>query len=128
MSMRDTLTELFASLADKAGLGGSVQLDVLDSDGGTQRVPVLPVEHDGRTYVVASGKAGTWVSRLRLSRRARLPQDTGLALIAREVPAKEREGVLAAYRDRVGESQAAILLDDTGSAPVFELLPDEGSW
>ena len=120
---------VFNPLAMRLGLGGSQVLAVPGrSSGGEQVLPVIPVEHEGARYIVSTRGESDWVKNLRAAgghgeiRRGRW---TG-TFTATEVPADQREAIIATYREVAGRTVAAYWkkLPDDRDHPTFRIEQD----
>jgi deazaflavin-dependent oxidoreductase (nitroreductase family) len=97
-------------------------------------VPVVPVDHDGRVWLVAPYGAVAWVRNARANPRLRLRYGRAARrYTAREAAAWEAAPVLKRYvavatktRDRfeaTPSSPPEDFIADAGRYPVFELIP-----
>ena len=114
---------VFNPIAMRTGLSGTVPLAVARrSSGAQQRVPVIPVEHDGATYVVSTRGESDWVKNVRAAGRVELD---GRSMRVTELPLGERAPVIAAYRESVGKMVDTYWkkLPDEADHPVFRLDP-----
>jgi crotonobetainyl-CoA:carnitine CoA-transferase CaiB-like acyl-CoA transferase len=112
---------VFNPVAMRVGMGGSKPLVVRRrSSGAEQRIPVIPVVHDGAEYVVATRGESDWVRNLRAAGGGELD---GAAFQAVEVPVGEREPIIAAYRAKAGKTVEAYWqkLPDAADHPVFRV-------
>jgi hypothetical protein len=115
--------KVFNPLAMRFGIAGTETLAVARRrTGGTLRVPVIPVEHDGARYLVSTRGEADWVRNLRAAGRAELG---GTTVAATELPAPERAVVLEAYRRKAGKTVEGYFtkLPDPADHPVFRLDP-----
>ncbi len=119
---------VFNPLAMRFGIGGAVTLVVPGRrTGHLEKVPVIPVEHDGARYLVSTRGESNWVRNLRAaggkgelwSRAANEP------FRATEVPVDERPPIIAAYRSAAGKIVDAYFakLPDPVDHPVFRTEP-----
>jgi deazaflavin-dependent oxidoreductase (nitroreductase family) len=119
---------IFNRLAMKSGMMGAHTLLVPGrSSGQVQRVPVIPVEHDGARYLVSTRGESNWVRNLRAAGRAELKRgSTTEAVRATELPVDERPPVIAAYRPAAGREVEKYFtkLPDPADHPVFRLDPN----
>jgi hypothetical protein len=122
---------VFNPLAMRFRIGGSDTLVVARREtGGPQRIPVIPVVHDGAEYLVSTRGESDWVRNLRaaggrgeLERRSQT-----LRFTASELPVQERPPVIAAYRKRAGRTVDTYFkkLPAAVDHPVFRLDPGDG--
>jgi len=119
--------KVFNPLALRTGVSGTRPLEVRRRrSGGLQRVPVIPIEHEGARYIVSPRGETDWVHNLRAAGgRGQLGSET---FAAAEVPAPERQAILDAYRKAAGMAVAAHFraLPDPADHPVFRLGADGG--
>lgn len=117
---------VFNKLAIRFGAGGATTLAVPGRQSGQrQRVPVIPVEHDGARYIVSTRGEADWVRNLRVSGSVGL-KDKGGSLqrfTAVEVPVEERPPIIAAYRVKAGRTVEGYFkkLPDAADHPTFRL-------
>ena len=117
------LRKVINPLAMRTGIGGTTALVVRRRrSGGTQTVPVVPIEHDGVRYVVSARGESEWVRNLRAAGRLELG---GRSYAASEVPVSEREPIIGAYRAKAGRSVASFwrALPRDEDHPTFRLEP-----
>ena len=90
--------------------------------GRIHRVPVIPIEHGGREYLVSPRGESDWVRNLRVAGEAAL---RGWGIGATEVPVAERPPILAKYEDVAGRAVASHFkaLPDPADHPVFRIEP-----
>ncbi|MEA2302496.1 MAG: hypothetical protein QOE44_3031 [Solirubrobacteraceae bacterium] len=122
---------VFNPLAMRFEIGGAATLAVpLRESGGTQRVPVIPVEHDGSTYIVSTRGESDWVRNLRAAggRGAIERGSASEAFAASELPVDERDPVIAAYREKAGRTVAPYWkkLPAAADHPVFRITTVDG--
>jgi len=119
--------KVFNRAAMAAGAFGTVTLEVPGRrGGGDQRIPVIPVEVDGRRYVVSTRGESEWVRNVRQAGGLRLRgKRFAGSYAAREVPVDERGPIVAAYREEAGSTVTAYWkkLPDDADHPTFELEP-----
>jgi hypothetical protein len=119
--------KVFNPLAMRTGIGGTRTLVVpRRKSGGEQRVPVIPLDHDGGRYLVSPRGDTDWVRNLRAAGgSAALEGRGGGAFESVEVPVDERGPILDRYRDVAGRAVAAHFeaLPDAADHPVFRLQP-----
>jgi hypothetical protein len=112
---------VFNPIAMKLGVSGTKTLEVRRRRSGmVQRVPVIPVEHDGGRYLVSPRGETDWVRNLRSAGEAKL---NGQRIAAEEIPAAERGPVLSRYQDVAGLAVASHFkaLPDASDHPVFRI-------
>lgn len=118
---------VFNKLAMRFGIGGTNILLVPGrSSGRLQRVPVIPVEHQGTRYLVSTRGESNWTRNLRAAGRCELQRGaTKESFRATELPVEEREPVIAAYRGVAGRTVDTYFdkLPDPSDHPVFRLDP-----
>ena len=117
---------VFNRLAMAAGAFGTVTLSVPGRRSGSeQRIPVIPVEVDGRRHVVSTRGESEWVRNARHAGRITLRGKKTWAgtYAATEVPVAERGPIIAAYREAAGSTVTAYWkqLPDDADHPVFRL-------
>jgi hypothetical protein len=88
--------------------------------GKVHRVPVIPIELDGRQYLVSPRGEADWVRNLRAAGEAEL---RGRTVGATEVPVAERAPILRKYQDVAGLAVASHFkaLPDPADHPVFRI-------
>ncbi len=114
---------VFNPLAMRLGMAGSTALEVpRRRTGEPQRIPVIPVEVDGATYVVSTRGESDWVRNLRAAGGGTLG---GRPLTATELPVEERAPVIDAYREQAGRTVKTYWerLPDPRDHPVFRIEP-----
>jgi F420H(2)-dependent quinone reductase len=121
--------KLFNPLAMRLGMSGVEALVVRRrSTGEPQKLPVIPVEHEGATYIVSTRGESDWVRNLRAAGgQLELQRKGGTqALRATEVTVEERPPIIAAYRAKAGRTVEAYWkkLPDPADHPVFRLTPE----
>lgn len=112
---------VFNPIAMRTGISGTEPLAVRRRrTGGLQKIPVIPVEHGGSCYVVSTRGEADWVLNVRAAGRVELG---GRPMTATEVPAEQREAVIAAYRAKAGRTVEGYWskLPEHGDHPVFRL-------
>jgi deazaflavin-dependent oxidoreductase (nitroreductase family) len=116
---------VFNRIAMATGMSGSVVLAVTRRSGrGLQRVPVIPVEVGGTTYLVSTRGESEWVRNVRAHPAVTLiTRGQSASYTASELPADQREQVLQAYRQKAGRAVAGYFrtLPGAGDHPVFAL-------
>ncbi len=91
-----------------------------------QRIPVIPLEHDGSLFVVSTRGESDWVKNVRAAGIVRLGQKGNFGTYAAtEVPADERSGIVTAYRKKAGREVNGYWKTLPGDAdhPTFKLIP-----
>jgi hypothetical protein len=121
--------KVFNPLAMRLGMSGVEALVVRRRrTGEPQKLPVIPVEHEGATYIVSTRGESDWVRNVRAAGgRLELQGKGGTqALLATEVPVEGRPPIIAAYRAKAGRTVEAYWkkLPDPVDHPVFRLTPD----
>ena len=118
---------VFNPIAMRFGIGGSETLTVRKRrTGQLQRVPLLPVEHDGARYLVSARGETEWVRNLRVAGDAELRGNNETERIrATEVPVEERPPIIAAYQKRAGKTVASLFkkLPEAADHPIFLIEP-----
>ena len=116
---------VFNPIAAKFGIGGAAPLTVVGrSTGEPQRIPVIPVEHDGATYLVSTRGEAQWVRNVRAAGQVQLGGDGGpSAYRAVEISEPERTPIITAYREKAGKTVDSYFakLPDAADHPVFRL-------
>lgn len=126
-------------LADRGiNLAGAQTLTVVGRKSGTpQRIPVNPMSHDGREYLVAIRGEAQWVRNVRAAGVAELRRGRRRRAVAlTEIPAAERASILRAYLATWGwevkrflpegltvDADDATLAAHVHQLPVFEVSP-----
>jgi len=118
---------VFNPIASKFGIGGATPLTVAGRTTGEPRtIPVIPVDHDGATYLVSTRGESEWVRNVRSAGEVGLKRDgETLRLRTVEIPLAARDSVIAAYRDKAGKTVDTYWkqLPDASDHPVFRLDP-----
>ena len=122
---------VFNPLAMRFGIAGARALVVPGRrTGQPQKIPVIPVEHDGARYLVSTRGEANWVRNLRAAGGRGKLQDkaSSEAFVATEIPAEQRPAIIAAYRPTAGKSVDKYFnaLPDPADHPVFRIQPDAG--
>jgi len=116
---------VFNPIAMRFGIGGSQALTVRRRSSGTdQRIPVIPVEHDGALHIVCPRGETDWVKNIRASGRCRLgPNGNEPEYIATEIPVDERAEIITRYRAVAGRAVRSFFeqLPDDRDHPTFRL-------
>jgi deazaflavin-dependent oxidoreductase (nitroreductase family) len=122
--------KVFNPLAMRFGLGGAATLVIpRRRTGAAQRIPVIPVEHEGARYLVSTRGDSDWVHNLRAAGGGELESKQGLeAFRATELPTEQRPAIIAAYRAKAGRSVSSYFdkLPDPADHPVFRVEPAGG--
>ena len=91
-----------------------------------QRVPVIPLQHNGSLFIVSTRGESDWVKNVRAAGTVRLGQKGSLVTYAvTEVPADRRSDIITAYRKKAGREVNGYwkkLPEDTDH-PTFMLTP-----
>jgi F420H(2)-dependent quinone reductase len=96
------------------------------ASGGTQRVPVIPIEVGGAGYLVSVRGESDWVKNLRAAGECELEAKDGAQRVsATEIPVAERPPVLEAYQAKAGRAVKSHFkaLSDPADHPVFRIEP-----
>src|SRR5680860_1088098 len=95
-------TKLFISLAMRSTLWDVHTLEVARRNAvDPQRVPVIPLQHNGSLFIVSTRGESDWVKNVRAAGIVRLGQKGQLVTYAAtEVPADERSDIITAYRKK----------------------------
>jgi deazaflavin-dependent oxidoreductase (nitroreductase family) len=114
-------SKVFNPIALRFGIGGTRRLTVRGRRSGLPRtIPVVPVEHDGRRYLVSPRGETEWVRNLRAAGEAELD---GVRVHLTEVPVVERRPILDAYQKLAGRAVSSHFkaLPDAADHPVFRV-------
>jgi deazaflavin-dependent oxidoreductase (nitroreductase family) len=123
---------VFNRIAMATGISGTMTLITRGRHTGEQaRVPVIPVDHGGATYVVSTRGDSDWVRNVRatgtleLAARGRPPERYRAA----EVPVDDRPPVIAAYRAKAGRTVEVYWRKrpEPADHPTFRLEPESTS-
>jgi len=121
------ITKIFNKLARYSTLWDVHTLEVTRRNAvDPQRVPVIPLEHDGSLFVVSTRGESEWVKNVRVAGKVRLGQKGQFETYATtEVPADGRADILAAYRKKAGRELTGYWKKIPGAAdqPTFKLTP-----
>lgn len=116
---------VFNPLAMKFGIGGAVTLEVPGrTSGKLQRVPVVPFELQGKTYVGSARGETQWVKNVRVAGGLTLiEKGAATRYSAREIPAAEAVPFHAEFQRVGGKAVQGLYksLPDLGDHPIFEL-------
>src|SRR4051794_40976159 len=122
--------KVFNPIAMRLGMSGSQTLVVpRRRTGEAQRIPVIPVDHEGSRYIVSTRGESDWVRNLRAAGGGEIESKGGLeAFRAAEIPLEQRDAILAAYRDKAGKTVETYFkqLPDPSDHPVFRVEPAGG--
>jgi deazaflavin-dependent oxidoreductase (nitroreductase family) len=121
------ITRIFNKLATCSTLWDVHTLEVARRNAvDPQRVPVIPLEHDGSLFVVSTRGESDWVKNVRAAGKVRLGQKGRFeTYAATEVPAEGRADILKAYRKKAGREVNGYLkkLPGPPDHPTFKLTP-----
>jgi hypothetical protein len=120
------ISKVLNPIAMRFRLFGSTELAVpRRRSGGTQKVPVFPIEVDGSHYVVSARGESEWVRNLRAAGRVELG---GRPFTVAEVPVAESEHIIDVYRKKAGRAVAGFWkkLPDPADHPTFRLERVQG--
>ena len=99
-------TKIFNNLANSLAMRSTMwdvhTLEVARRNAGEpQRVPVIPLEHDGSLFIVSTRGESDWVKNVRAAGIVQLGQKGKFeTYAATEVPADERSDIITAYRKK----------------------------
>lgn len=91
-----------------------------------QQIPVVTVDVGGIRYLVSTRGESQWVKNVRANPTVTLTNKIGAATyVAHEMPASQRQPVLAAYQQKAGRAVQGYFrkLPDPADHPVFALAP-----
>ena len=121
------VTKIFNKLAMHSTLWDVHTLEVARRNAvNPQRIPVIPLEHDGLLFVVSTQGESDWVKNVRAAGKVRLGQKGRFETYATtEVPAEGRADILKAYRTKAGREVNAYwkMLPGALEHPTFKLTP-----
>jgi deazaflavin-dependent oxidoreductase (nitroreductase family) len=117
---------VFNKLVPALGIGGSVTLAVTGRRSGKERtVPLVPVEHEGVTYLVSARGETDWVQNLRAAGKCELQRrgHDSERYTAEELPVEKREPIIESYRAKAGKTVQPLWrkLPDPADHPIFRL-------
>jgi hypothetical protein len=122
-------TKIFNRLAMMSTLWDVHTLEVARRDANhPQRVPVIPLVHDGSLFVVSARGESDWVKNVRVAGIVRVGQKGNFETYATtEVPADERADIVKAYRKKAGREVNGYWRKLPGDSdhPTFKLTPPE---
>jgi len=120
-------TKIFNRLAMHSKLWDVHTLEVVRRNGvDPQRVPVIPLQHDGAFFIVSARGESDWVRNVRVAGTIRLGQKGNFQMYAvTEVPTDERSDIVAAYRKKAGREVNGYWrkLPADADHPTFRLTP-----
>jgi deazaflavin-dependent oxidoreductase (nitroreductase family) len=119
---------VFNPVAKATGISGTCTLVTSGRRSGEAReIPVVPVEHEGARYLVSVRGESEWVRNARASGTLELQcrRDGSGRFRAVEVPAEQRDPIIAAYRAKTGRAVEGYWrkLPDAVDHPTFRLEP-----
>ena len=117
--------KVFNPIALRFGLSGTQGLVVRGRvSRQPQRIPVIPVEHEGERYLVSTRGESEWVRNIRDAAGGEIDGESFRAV---EIPVEQREPIIAAYRKKAGRAVSGYWkkLPDPADHPVFRI--DVGS-
>lgn len=119
------VTNVFNKIAMATGISGSETMTLIGrGSGAEQHIPVISVDIDGVKYLVSTRGESQWVKNLRVNPVITLKSRSSTACFAAaEIPADQREPVIAAYRVKAGKQVDGYFakLPDPVDHPVFRL-------
>ena len=120
-------TKIFNRLAMMSTLWDVHTLEVARRDANCpQRVPVIPVEHDGSLFVVSARGEADWVKNVRAAGIVRVGQKGNfMTYAAAEIAEDERTDIVKAYRNKAGREVNHYWkkLPHDSQHPTFRLTP-----
>jgi deazaflavin-dependent oxidoreductase (nitroreductase family) len=121
------ITKIFNKLAMHSTLLDIHTLEVARRNAvDPQRVPVIPLEHDGSLFVVSARGDSDWVKNVRAAGTVRLGQKGHFeTYLATEVPMEGCAEILKAYRQKAGREVNGYRkkLPGAPNHPTFKLTP-----
>jgi deazaflavin-dependent oxidoreductase (nitroreductase family) len=121
------VTKIFNRLAMRSTLWDVHTLEVARRNAvDPQRVPVIPLEHDGSLFVVSTRGESDWVKNVRAAGKVRLGQKGQFETYATtEVPSEGRDDIITAYRRKAGREVNGYWKKLPGALdhPTFKLTP-----
>ena len=119
--------KVFNPIAMRFGMSDSHTLAIKRRRSGElQRLPVIPLDHDGAQYLISVRGESDWVKNLREAGEAELSSKRGARLVtATEIPPQECGAILEAYQAKAGKAVESHFkaLPDAADHPVFRLDP-----
>jgi deazaflavin-dependent oxidoreductase (nitroreductase family) len=120
---------VFNPLAMRLGIAGTEELVVAGRRSGRPaRVPVIPLDHDGKRFLVSTRGESDWVRNLRAAGGGELRRRGHVHRFAADELAVDQRGpVIEAYRAKIGREAERYWsrLPDPADHPVF-LIDAEG--
>jgi hypothetical protein len=121
------VTKIFNKLAMRSTLWDVHTLEVARRNAvDPQRIPVIPLEHDGSLFIVSTRGESDWVKNVRAAGKVRLGQKGQFETYATtEVPTEGRADILRAYRSKAGREVNGYWKKLPGALnhPTFKLTP-----
>lgn len=121
------VNNVFNPLAKRFGLGGAQTLVVRRRvTGAAQELPVIPVEHEGKRYVVSTRGEAEWVRNVRAAGEVELHgKGSSARFAAVEVPLADAPPIIDHYREVAGRTVDGYWrkLPEPADHPVFRLEP-----
>ncbi|MBA2698035.1 MAG: nitroreductase family deazaflavin-dependent oxidoreductase [Nocardioidaceae bacterium] len=118
--------KVFNPLAMKTGIGGTETLTVVGrATGQPQRIPVIPLDHEGARYLVSTRGESQWVLNVRAHPTVTVAAKGGSREYhATEVPPAAKDAIISAYRVKAGKTVEAYWkqLPNSEDHPVFLLV------
>ena len=119
------VTKIFNKLATCSTLWDVHTLEVARRNGvHPQRIPVIPLEHEGSLFVVSSRGESDWVKNVRAAGTVRLGQKGNFeTYVATEMPADCCADIVKAYRKKAGREVNGYFKKPPGALgnPTFKL-------
>lgn len=126
-----TVTKVFNKLAMHSTLWDVHTLEVARRNAvDPQRIPVIPLEHDGSLFIVSTRGESDWVKNVRAAGFVRLGQKGNFEkYVATEVPSDGCADILTAYRKKAGREVNGYWKKLPGDPdhPTFELTRPDGT-
>lgn len=117
--------KVFNRIAMVTGVSNSETLTVTRRKGGQpQNIPVVTVNVGGTKFLVSTRGESEWVKNVRANPNITVTNKSGaVKYVAREIPAQQRQPILAAYRKKAGKVVEGYFrkLPDPADHPVFVL-------
>ena len=121
------VTKIFNKLATRGTLWDVHTLEVARRNAvHPQRIPVIPLEHEGSLFVVSSRGESDWVKNVRAAGTVRLGQKGHFeTYAATEVPPDCCADIVKAYRKKAGREVNGYFKKPPGPLgnPTFKLTP-----
>lgn len=118
---------IFNPIAMRLGMGGATTLAIAGrSSGNVRTVPVIPVEHKKKTYLVSTRGESEWVRNLREAGEGELRGKGGTQRFrATELPVDQRPPIIEAYKQKAGKTVEGYFkhLPSAEDHPVFRVDP-----